>query len=390
MNELIENNIVISIIVPIYNAMPYLIDCLKSICGQSYANIEIILVDDGSSDGSEHYIDDIAKEDIRVNAYHGINKGLVSARKKGIEKATGDYFVFVDSDDVVDSDMVEKLVTEINKEYADILLFGIIQENEDAKTYKNNYFSDGLYDKKQIFNIILPEMITGNVFFKFHILPNLVAKCINRRWFNKCVKKVDSSVKYGEDADLTYQIIPQAESLRIIDLYPYHYINRNNSMVSGKADGTEVNALNRDLKSTFTKLGIYNTLEDQLNRYISFVWLIKKPEVIVDLSLLRNRPIALYGAGGFGQSLKYFLGDLVSIWVDKNYIKYQKRGMDVWPVDGLNDCGNEYDAIFIAISDEKICEDVAESLCQYEVNKPVLYVNYSKGKLIVKSWKYEN
>ncbi len=99
----------ISIIVPVYNMMEYLPRCVESLLAQTYSNIEIILVDDGSTDGTGVLCDKLSKQDGRIKVFHKQNGGSSSARNLGISKAQGAYFGFVDSDDFVDSDMYELL-----------------------------------------------------------------------------------------------------------------------------------------------------------------------------------------------------------------------------------------------------------------------------------------
>lgn len=379
---MVTNEDVVSVIVPIYNAMPYFKECLASICNQTYKNIEIVLVDDGSTDESGRYCDKIASLDKRVKVFHKANRGLVLARQFGIEKSSGDYFIFVDSDDTVDCDLVEKLVAEIKNVRPNIILFGLIEESGLNKVYKNNYFDAGFYDAYDIKKEIIPEMLTGDMFFAFHILPNLVCKCIERGWYNGCIKGVSNNVRYGEDADLTYQIIPQAKSLSIIDFYPYHYIKHEESMVSGYVEEAEIISLENDIKDTLSKIDMYELLADQILRYFCFVRMVKRPETVMDIDVLKRHDIALYGAGATGQSIKRILDTNIKIWVDKNYSEYKKRNMDVHPIEVLEKYNYRYELVLIAITNEAICQDIAKKLKKDGIKKPIIYVKYNGGKLI--------
>ena len=100
----------VTVVVPVYNAEKYLTECLESIQRQTYSNIEIILVDDGSKDSSPALCDAFQKKDNRIKVVHKMNEGAGKSRNKGIEMATGDYILFVDSDDYIKSDLVEKCV----------------------------------------------------------------------------------------------------------------------------------------------------------------------------------------------------------------------------------------------------------------------------------------
>ena len=110
----------ISVIVPVYNVEQYLKKCVDSIVNQTYKNLEIILVDDGATDSSGEICDELEKLDNRIKVYHKENGGLSDARNYGVERATGSYVGFVDSDDYIDAEMYEKLYDAITKEAADV------------------------------------------------------------------------------------------------------------------------------------------------------------------------------------------------------------------------------------------------------------------------------
>ena len=110
----------ITVIVPVYNVKDYLERCVESICGQTYPNLEILLVDDGSTDGSGKICDELAKKDTRIKVIHKPNGGLSDARNAGLDVATGDYIGYVDSDDYIEPDMFEILLTNIEEHQADI------------------------------------------------------------------------------------------------------------------------------------------------------------------------------------------------------------------------------------------------------------------------------
>ena len=109
------NNLV-SVIVPIYNVEDYLLTCIKSILNQTYTNIEVILVNDGSTDKSLDICKKIIRNDSRVRLISKKNGGLSEARNFGIDEALGEYYLFVDSDDYIKEDMIEKMVIAMNKE----------------------------------------------------------------------------------------------------------------------------------------------------------------------------------------------------------------------------------------------------------------------------------
>lgn len=112
----------ISVIVPVYNTEKYIQECINSILKQTYQNIECILVDDGSTDGSPFILDENTTRDTRIRVIHKTNGGVISARKEGVQCAKGDYIYFIDSDDTIELDAIELIVNEINGEH-DMILF---------------------------------------------------------------------------------------------------------------------------------------------------------------------------------------------------------------------------------------------------------------------------
>lgn len=127
-------NDLISVIIPIYKVEEYLDECVCSVVNQTYTNLEIILVDDGSPDNCPQMCDEWACKDSRIRVIHKPNGGLSDARNAGIDAATGEYIAFVDSDDFIKPDMLEKLYTAIQKEKADIAACGILNCEGDRRT----------------------------------------------------------------------------------------------------------------------------------------------------------------------------------------------------------------------------------------------------------------
>ena len=114
----------VSIILPIYNVEKYLNKCVDSIRNQTYRNLEIILVDDGSKDSSGKICDELSNQDSRLKVVHKKNGGLASARNSGYEVATGEYVMYIDSDDCVKEDTVKKCVDAIERDKSDVVIFG--------------------------------------------------------------------------------------------------------------------------------------------------------------------------------------------------------------------------------------------------------------------------
>lgn len=149
-----------SLILPVYNVEKYVKRCVNSLLRQEYTDYEIILVDDGSTDSSGSICDKLADKNNNIFAYHKENGGLSDARNYGMDRAKGNYILFIDSDDWVDEKLLISLHNHLNKSNVDILEFGFQKMQEG--NYKNtffSYFNIGVYDRRQIEETILPYTI---------------------------------------------------------------------------------------------------------------------------------------------------------------------------------------------------------------------------------------
>lgn len=148
----------ISVIVPVYNVETYLRQCLDSVVGQTFKDLEILLVDDGSTDSSGTICEEYAAIDPRIKVIHQVNQGLAAARQGGLDVASGDYIGFVDSDDWLEPEMYEEMYTAGKGHDADIV-FCNVYRNEDKK--EQPYFASGYYDRKSMEEVIFPRLLAG-------------------------------------------------------------------------------------------------------------------------------------------------------------------------------------------------------------------------------------
>lgn len=214
----------ISIIVPVYNVEVYLCQCIESIIEQTYKNIEIILVDDGSKDTSGQICDDYAQKDKRIKVIHKKNGGLSDSRNAGIAVATGKYIAFVDSDDWIEKSMYEKMLKKCKEFNADICVCGYFREYKD-KTVSELNFAENVYKTKDA----LKELIKGTV-LKDHAWTKLYKKSL---WDH-----VEYPVgKVYEDIRTTYKIVQKSNSVCLLPENMYHYRQRKGSIArSGFSD----------------------------------------------------------------------------------------------------------------------------------------------------------
>ena len=209
----------ISIIIPIYNVEKYLERCINSIINQTYSNIEILLIDDGSTDSSPTICDNYQKKDNRIKVIHKQNGGLSDARNKGIEIATGEYLIFIDSDDYIEKNMVEVLYNDLIKNNADISICDYIKEYSDKKEIDN-------FDKKYF-------VISGND--KYNYLYNEYSIRTIVAWNKIYKKELFKEIRYEkgkvhEDEFIIHELLNKAKKISYVLEPLYHYIQRDNSI----------------------------------------------------------------------------------------------------------------------------------------------------------------
>lgn len=209
----------ISVIVPVYKVDKYLRKCIDSIINQTYKNLEIILVDDGSPDNCPKICDEYAKQDSRIKVIHKQNGGLSDARNAGMKIATGDYISFIDSDDWISNDTLYKLLDSAENYGADIAECNIYSvEDNKIKRYNNDKFA--FYDDNYS---IMQSYIKG-----YNIKTVVWNKLYKKEILDDIIFEVG---KYNEDEFFTYRVLANAKRLVHIDFYGYYYLQRSNSIM---------------------------------------------------------------------------------------------------------------------------------------------------------------
>ena len=213
-----NNNGLISIIVPVYNVEKYLNRCVDSIVNQTYKNIEIILVDDGSKDRSGEICDFYAKNDDRIQVIHKKNGGLSDARNHGIKIAKGAYISFVDSDDWIEEDIYEKCMNSNKKYNADIINFAIQINHSDGKFYNQSIKKEKiLYDNE--------GLIYLNTF------KNLDISACNKIFRTSLFNDIEFPFgKLCEDCYIMFKLFHKAKSVLVTPYIGYHYFKRKGSI----------------------------------------------------------------------------------------------------------------------------------------------------------------
>lgn len=214
----------ISVIVPVFNVEKYLPECIDSILDQTFSDIEILLIDDGSSDNSGAICDDYALKDDRIRVFHTKNGGVSIARNLGIKESKGDLIAFVDGDDYIDSTMFEKLHAELGdnqivfcrfaNEYADKTVYRFEKNLEFAKKTpydfllytdeSNSYYDGNIYVCNRIFGSVCRQLFIRQI-----IIDNNIA--------------FESGLKIAEDRLFLFEYLSFCKTAAVVDEYLYHY-----------------------------------------------------------------------------------------------------------------------------------------------------------------------
>lgn len=217
----------VSVIVPVYKVEPYLVRCIESIIKQSYKNIEVILVDDGSPDNCGKICDKYASSDSRIRVIHRANGGLSAARNSGIDNAKGKYILFVDSDDFIDYDLIEYSLSNLHKTDADIafVFFELFYDSEDTRT--------GYDELQQNYTdfVATPVQALNEVLYEKNATLHSWAKLYKKELF-KDVRFPEG--RLFEDAGTTYKLILKSNKISISNAKKYHYLVRSGSIARSR------------------------------------------------------------------------------------------------------------------------------------------------------------
>lgn len=233
----------ITVIIPVYNAESFLSRCLDSVIEQTYNHYEVFLVDDGSSDSSGMICDAYAEKDCRINVIHKQNEGAGLSRNLGIEKAKGDYLVFIDADDYVDKHYFELL----SRHDEDIVFINIKQVSVDGIVLKDESVSK--YSTKTK-DEILRHSITGKMNW------GGVRKAVKTQLVRRNNIKY-SLHKVGEEAIYTYRILMSANSIGFLDYPCYYYVQHSDSLSHARCDNYPLQGVAKQLEAYVKDTGAW-------------------------------------------------------------------------------------------------------------------------------------
>ena len=221
-----QEKALISIIIPVYKVEKYLEKCIQSVINQTYENLQIILVDDGSPDNCGKICDEYAKKDHRIEVIHKSNGGLSDARNKGLEIAKGEYIGFVDSDDYIEADMYEVLYNLLKQYNADVSICNFYTVSQGKIAIKNA--ENGIKEYNRI--EILKEVLLDN---------NIQSYAWNKLYKKELFDEIKYPVgKKYEDIGTTFYLLEKCNKVVVTGKPEYYYINRQDSIVNNVTETT--------------------------------------------------------------------------------------------------------------------------------------------------------
>ncbi len=362
----------ISVIVPIYNVEQYLPKCIESIINQSYENLQIILVDDGSTDSSGYICEKYGKTDNRIVTIHKKNGGLVSARKSGLAVADGDYIGFVDGDDYIDKDMYKTLLDNLVKQNVDFVHSGFVKNNGEriygtGATGKHVISSETIVD-------ILNDLVL-DIESDLRVSPSIWSKLFKKEVVADAYQSVPDTQSYGEDLLCLCKCALSCKQFLVIDQAYYHYAIRENSITHERDMRlvTKQYELYHCLCDLFQKNNLYTQMKSTIEKYFitelsmgvqHMKGLSPQNYQYPDMQDLLDKRIVIYGAGDIGQDYYAWISRYercsIAAWVDSNAQNIQLDYCRVLKPEELRNC--IYDIIVIAVMTQNAANVIKKTL----------------------------
>ena len=375
----------VSIIIPVYNTAEYLDKCIESVRNQTLKDMEIICVDDGSTDASPEILDKYAESDSRIKVIHKENGGLVSARKAGVAIASGTYTGYVDSDDWIEADMYEQLSHIIQEKEAELVTCGYFLEGNYTTTHLDTV-EEGLYDRDKM-NYLRDNTIYRMGCRETGLRGGLWCKLFATALLKRVQERIPDEISIAEDKVCLLLYILECSSVYVYKKPFYHWVIRQASM-SRQSNGfhndylIKVNNVYHFLQNLYSHPCFTDNMRFQaevylieliflgINRRMGFrnknmLWI--DPYWMDKLPL--NARIVLYGAGDLGEKYRKQLctrRDIeVAAMVDESYGEFSQEGLQVEPPNKLQEL--EYDYIVITVKNREKAESIRAELLRRNI-----------------------
>ena len=376
----------ISVIVPVYNQKKnYLDECVSSICKQTYKNLEIILVDDGSEISCSKACDDYCLKDNRIKVIHKENGGTASARNAGILAASGDYVAFVDSDDWIELDIYNNLISNLDEYGADMISFGFYRNYENGEPMEVSNYNKILYcEKKDFEKEVFPYFMNTNDFSDAEMSSTIYCYLYKVDLARVVAQKINNDIKTSEDFLFLLQALLNAESFCFFTYGGYHYRSNLDSKMHTLKNVKELqyrtykaaeNAIRESgydeyNKSILRKKNVLATYRALMNKDYSVLVDEKSDFLFPYPEVRRGSKILIYGAGKLGKQICKIVKSSMNYEIigvaDKNWMFYEEQGLGVISPEDIPSL--DYDYIIIAITYTNIKNQVRKYLLELGVS----------------------
>ena len=366
----------ISVIVPAYNCEEYLGKCLDSIIGQEYKEIEIILINDGSSDHTAQICEHYARKEPRIVYMEQPNHGIAYTRKKAVGLASGQYIGFVDADDFIDETMYGQMIPYMEK--AQLVTSGYYYQK--GKVF--DAVPEGLYEGQRAKKYLYENMLFFENTCKIGITTNLWSKLFLAQKLKKAAAESTENLFVGEDADILFRYILLCDSVYISGICAYHHESTADSIMNtvNRSYLRNVDCLYRSLTEVFEESAYGDVILPEWNRWIWMMlqnapqfmgWQIEKPKERIRyispyMNLLSGKKVILYGAGAVGKDFyrlhKSSKDVEIILWTDQNWERLQKEGFDVCATEKI--CDVNFDYIILAVKGREAADLIGVQLRQ--------------------------
>lgn len=346
----------ISIVVPIYNLAPYLFQCIHSITNQTYKNLEIILVDDGSTDNALEICEFFRKSDSRIKIITQKNSGLVSARKSGVRMASGDYIFYIDGDDWIDTDCIDQYLKYIHEYDVDLVIGNYKRELLGKFKTIKNHITPGKYTQAEIEKHLIQKIIWDEQITNHGIKTYSWGKLFKANLVKKFQETVPNEIMVGEDAALLYPIIFNSKSIYITNINAYNYRQRSNSILKSINFNTDNEIKKIAIAFQYLASALPEDTKKQLQKYFQSICIIRAGGFIGNNDIYKNllifgsikekSIISIYNSGSFGQhtyrQIQNNTDYKIKDWFDIDHHENNLTKMSIKPPEFINTCDFDY------------------------------------------------
>lgn len=379
----------ISIIVPVYQVQPYLRDCLESIRIQTYKKLEVIVVDDGSVDGSGEICDEYSRLDERFRVIHQNNQGTAKARQRGMCAASGDYIGFVDGDDLIAQDMYRELIKAVEADQSDIAVcLQYVLHSDENCVAEDAVAEAGVYEKHAGVNAVCDYLFWGTDGQKEGISISLVDKLFRRELLSGFLMRTDERLRYCEDSACVVPCLMQAERVTLVN-EPYYYYRQRAGSACHSVDTMYLAQFNIFYQSVLERITDKNSaLKYRLDKYfVSRIY--EGMNQMMGLALKEVLPlyvppiaklsvsgrIVIYGAGVVGKDyyrmMRLMCPERIAGWADRRWSGLRKEGLAVLAPESLYTLA--YEHIMIAVLFKDSADKIRDSLIRMGISADKIY-----------------